>query len=115
MTTRRDAPPSNFVREKYHPRHFGKVGMCYFNKTMNKLHYPIVNVDNLFWLLPDSMKSAPKGKRPLLDVTLFRYFKVLGKGNAPPTPLVVKANFFSKLAEKKIKEVGGQIFPSINM
>ncbi|KAI5079910.1 hypothetical protein GOP47_0005389 [Adiantum capillus-veneris] len=55
------------------------------------------------------------GKGPLLDVTPFGYFKVLGKGNAPPTPLVVKANFFSKLAEKKIKEAGGQIFPSINV
>ncbi|KAI5065834.1 hypothetical protein GOP47_0018458 [Adiantum capillus-veneris] len=39
----------------------------------------------------------------------FGYFKVLGKGNAPSTPLVVKAKFFSKLAEKKIKEAGGAI------
>ncbi|KAI5076489.1 hypothetical protein GOP47_0008554 [Adiantum capillus-veneris] len=74
--------------EKYHPRYFGKVGMCYFHKTMNKFHYPIVNVDNLFSLLPDFAKSALKGKGPLLDVTPFGYFKVLGKGNAPPTPLV---------------------------
>ncbi|KAI5076186.1 hypothetical protein GOP47_0008251 [Adiantum capillus-veneris] len=101
--------------DKYHPRYFGKVGMRYFHKTMNKLHCPIVNVDHLFLLLPDSAKSAPKRKGPLLDVTPFGYFKVLGKGNAPPTPLVVKANFFSKIAEKKIKEAGGQIFPSINM
>ena len=34
-------------------------------------------------------------------------FKVLGKGTLPPQPLVVKAKFFSKLAEKKIKDVGG--------
>ncbi|KAI5078767.1 hypothetical protein GOP47_0006438 [Adiantum capillus-veneris] len=85
-------------------RYFGKVGMCYFHKTMNKFHCPIVNVDHLFLLLPDSAKSAPKRKGPLLDVTPFGYFKVLGKGNAPPTPLVVKSNFFSKIAEKKIKE-----------
>ncbi|KAI5061166.1 hypothetical protein GOP47_0023671 [Adiantum capillus-veneris] len=103
------------ILDKYHPRYFGKVGMCYFHKTMNKFHYPIVNVDNLFSLLPDSAKSAPKGKGPFLDVTPFGYFKVLGKGNAPPTPVVVKANFFSKLVEKKIKEAGGQIFPSINV
>jgi large subunit ribosomal protein L27Ae len=33
--------------------------------------------------------------------------QVLGKGQLPEQPVVVKARFFSKLAEKKIKEVGG--------
>lgn len=32
---------------------------------------------------------------------------MLGKGQLPPQPIVVKAKFISKLAEKKIKEVGG--------
>jgi large subunit ribosomal protein L27Ae len=32
---------------------------------------------------------------------------VLGKGNLPKQPVIVKARFFSKVAEKKIKEVGG--------
>jgi large subunit ribosomal protein L27Ae len=32
---------------------------------------------------------------------------VLGKGQLPAQPVVVKAKFFSKLAEKKIKEAGG--------
>ena len=34
-------------------------------------------------------------------------FKVLGKGELPDQPLLVKAKFFSKDAEKKIKAVGG--------
>ena len=34
-------------------------------------------------------------------------FKVLGKGELPAQPMVVKAKFFSKDAEKKIKAVGG--------
>jgi ribosomal protein L15 len=34
-------------------------------------------------------------------------FKVLGKGRLPSAPVIVKAKFFSKLAEKKIKEAGG--------
>ena len=34
-------------------------------------------------------------------------FKVLGKGELPETPMVVKAKFFSALAEKKIKAAGG--------
>jgi len=40
-------------------------------------------------------------------VLLQGIFKVLGKGTLPPQPVVVKAKFFSKLAEKKIKDVGG--------
>ena len=34
-------------------------------------------------------------------------FKVLGKGSLPEVPFVVKAKFFSALAEKKIKAAGG--------
>lgn len=32
---------------------------------------------------------------------------MLGKGVLPKQPLIVKAKFFSKLAEQKIKAVGG--------
>lgn len=35
------------------------------------------------------------------------YYKLLGKGNLPKQPVIVKAKFFSKSAEKKIKAVGG--------
>jgi large subunit ribosomal protein L27Ae len=35
------------------------------------------------------------------------YFKVLGNGTLPAQPVIVKAKFFSKLAERRIKEVGG--------
>ncbi|GFR65491.1 60S ribosomal protein L27a-like [Elysia marginata] len=35
------------------------------------------------------------------------YYKVLGKGHLPKRPVIVKAKFFSKTAEKRIKEVGG--------
>ncbi len=44
---------------------------------------------------------------PVIDVTKSGYFKVLGKGALPKVPVIVKARFFSKLAEKKIKEAGG--------
>jgi large subunit ribosomal protein L27Ae len=32
---------------------------------------------------------------------------VLGKGVLPKQPVIVKAKFFSRLAEEKIKNVGG--------
>jgi large subunit ribosomal protein L27Ae len=35
------------------------------------------------------------------------YYKLLGKGRLPKQPVIVKAKFFSKRAESKIKEVGG--------
>jgi large subunit ribosomal protein L27Ae len=35
------------------------------------------------------------------------YYKVLGKGSLPKQPVIVKAKFFSKRAENKIKKVGG--------
>lgn len=35
------------------------------------------------------------------------YYKVLGKGFLPKQPVIVKAKFFSKRAEEKIKSVGG--------
>jgi ribosomal protein L15 len=37
------------------------------------------------------------------------HMQVLGKGDLPTQPMVVKAKFFSKLAEKKIKEAGGAV------
>ena len=44
---------------------------------------------------------------PVLDLLPLGYAKVLGKGRLPEIPLIVRARYFSKLAEKKIKEAGG--------
>ncbi|KAJ7569870.1 hypothetical protein O6H91_01G098400 [Diphasiastrum complanatum] len=94
--------------DKYHPGYFGKVGMRYFHLNKNKYFCPTVNVDKLWTLIPEEVRQKVSGheKAPLLDVTHHGFFKVLGKGDLPVQPLVVKAKFFSKLAEKKIKEAG---------
>ena len=52
-------------------------------------------------------KNASKDAAPVIDVTQHGLFKVLGKGQLPQQPVVVKAKFFSSRAERKIKEVGG--------
>jgi large subunit ribosomal protein L27Ae len=44
---------------------------------------------------------------PVIVCCKYNISKVLGKGPLPNQPVVVKAKFFSKLAEKKIKEAGG--------
>lgn len=55
------------------------------------------------------MKEEPRKKDQaiVVDVVKHGYFKVLGKGKLPRQPLIVKARFFSKLAEQKIKRAGG--------
>ena len=96
--------------DRYHPGYFGKIGMRFFHLKRNKLHAPTVNLDKLWTLLNSdahSFFSTHKDSVPVTDVTKAGYFKVLGKGFLPSTPVVVRAKFFSKKAERKIKAVGG--------
>ena len=54
-------------------------------------------------------REAAAGKAAVIDVTKYGIFKVLGKGQLPDQPVLVKAKFVSKLAEAKIKAVGGAV------
>ncbi len=81
-----------------------------FHLKRHLAHCPTVNVDRLWSLLPEGVYEKAKAGSdltPVLDVTKLGYFKVLGKGVLPKIPLVVKAKYFSKDAESKIKEAGG--------
>lgn len=99
--------------DKYHPGYFGKLGMRNFHVKPNSLRHfcPAVNVENLWSLVSAATKekyaSDKAGKVPVIDVVRHGYYKVLGKGTLPEQPLIVKARFFSKEAEKKIKDAGG--------
>merc|ERR1712225_168239 len=83
--------------DKYHPGYFGKVGMRYFHKQGNHFWKPVINLDKLWSLIP------------VLDLLPLGYSKVLGKGRLPEVPLVVRARWFSKEAERKITEAGGVV------
>ena len=84
-----------------------------FHVKKNTLKYfcPTVNVEQLWSLLGnqtlEEYKKRKDGKAPVVDVVRHGFFKVLGKGELPKMPLIVKARFFSRDAEKKIKEAGG--------
>ncbi|KAG4215144.1 hypothetical protein ERO13_A01G159500v2 [Gossypium hirsutum] len=93
--------------DKYHPGYFGKVGMRYFHKLRNKFYCPIVNIDKLWSLVPQDVKAkANKDAAPMIDVTQFGYFKVLGKGVLPEDqPIVVKAKLVSKTAERRLRRL----------
>merc|ERR1711862_80795 len=54
----------------------------------------------------EALKNNSADQVPVIDVTNAGYFKVLGKGRLPNTPVIVKAKFFSSKAEQKIKAVG---------
>jgi len=84
--------------------------MRYFHKTNQQFYCPTINIDKLWTLIPENIRLENKDKTdvaPVLDVTQAGFFKVLGKGTLPKQPIIVKAKFFSKDAEKKIKSVGG--------
>jgi large subunit ribosomal protein L27Ae len=54
-------------------------------------------------------EKAPSDKAVVIDLLPLGYAKVLGKGRIPEIPLVVRARYVSKEAERKIKEAGGVI------
>ena len=86
--------------DKFHPGYFGKVGMRRYHLKRNLSFCPTVNVDRLWSMMPegvyDKCKSNPDELTPVIDVTKLGYFKVLGKGNLPKIPIIVKAKYFSK-------------------
>merc|ERR1712014_337273 len=96
--------------DKYHPGYFGKVGMRHFHLKRNQYFCPTVNLDSLWNLVGDEVRQKfanKKGEAPVIDCRQHGVYKVLGKGKLPEQPVIVKARFFSKGAEEKIKAVGG--------
>ncbi|KAI5286095.1 60S ribosomal protein L28, partial [Ascosphaera acerosa] len=101
--------------DKYHPGYFGKVGMRRFHLLRNQLWKPSVNLDKLISLVPEETREkylsadAPKDQALVLDLLALGYSKLLGKGRLPNIPMVVKARYVSKEAERKIRENGGVV------
>jgi large subunit ribosomal protein L27Ae len=95
--------------DKYHPGYFGKVGMRHFHLRKNGYFMPTVNVEKIWTLVPEETRETFKGSAevPVIDCVKAGIFKVLGKGNMPNQPVIVKARSFTKLAEKKINQAGG--------
>ncbi|KAK1335958.1 hypothetical protein QTO34_003758 [Cnephaeus nilssonii] len=97
--------------DKYHPGYFGKVGMRHYHLKRNQSFCPTVNL----WINCGPWSVSRHGKCcqkqdwscSYIDVVRSGYYKVLGKGKLPKQPVIVKAKFFSRRAEEKIKGVGG--------
>lgn len=101
--------------DRFHPGYFGKLGQRFFRKPSQYRFCPTINVDKIWTLLTESHRDAlikshaanPSGKVPVIDVTRHGIHKVLGSGIVPDRPVIVKARFFTREAEEKIKAVGG--------
>ncbi|KYM76254.1 60S ribosomal protein L27a [Atta colombica] len=96
--------------DKYHPGYFGKLGMRNYHLRRNTKWCPTINLDKLWTLVSEQTRLKYKdveGKAPVIDLVKAGYYKLLGKGRLPKQPVIVKAKFFSKQAEDKIKAVGG--------
>lgn len=94
--------------DRYHPGYFGKVGMRRFHLLKNREWEPSINVDKLWTLVPrEVMERSTAQNAAVIDCIKFGFFKVLGRGELPNKPLIVRARDFSESAEKKIKEAGG--------
>merc|ERR1711997_429153 len=98
--------------DKYHGGYFGKVGMRNFHVHPNNanLYQPGINLDKLWSLVSEQTRTKYAGQTneaPVIDCSRAGYYKVLGKGVLPKQPVIVKARFFSRIAEEKIKAVGG--------
>merc|ERR1712196_368848 len=90
---------------KYHPGYCGKCGMRKLHYQKNWDYCPTINVEKLWTLV--SEETRKEAASLVLDRTKSGYFKVLGKGELPKIPIIVKAKLFSKTAEARIKEAGG--------
>lgn len=80
-----------------------------YHVLRNREFTPTLNIDKLFNVAGEGVYDAAKnggGKAPVIDLVSKGYFKLLGNGQIT-VPVIVKAKYFSKLAEKKIKEAGG--------
>ena len=95
---------------KFHPGHFGKKGIRVFRLHRNRDWVNAINLDRLWPLLSEQGREKGlknDGEATVIDVTQHGYTKVLGRGRLPNVPVVVKAKFFSKGAERRIRAVGG--------
>ncbi|XP_053741825.1 60S ribosomal protein L27a-like [Synchiropus splendidus] len=97
--------------DKYHPGYFGKVGMRHDHLKRNTTFCPTINLERLWTLVSEQTRlhhaGKPHGPAPIIDVVCSGCYKVLGKGKLPKQPVIVKAKFFSRRVEEKIKAVGG--------
>merc|ERR1711982_235778 len=90
--------------DRFHPGYFGKVGMRWFHKKPNTNYCKTINGEMLWSLVSDEVLDKARASTagddvPVINCVKNGIFKVLGKGKLPAIPMIVKAKYFSKMAE----------------
>ena len=85
-----------------------------FHVKRGKEICPTLNLDKLWHAAGgdaalEQAKAAKKGSAVVIDLNQLGYFKLLGKGNIPQVPVIVKVRYVSKDAEDKVKAAGGAV------
>uniref|UniRef100_A0A2I3TCY0 Large ribosomal subunit protein uL15 n=1 Tax=Pan troglodytes TaxID=9598 RepID=A0A2I3TCY0_PANTR len=87
----------------------------HYHLKRNQSFCPTVSLDKLWTLVSEqtwaNAAENKTGAAPIIDVALLGYYKVLGKGKLPKQPVIMKAKFFSRRAEEKMKGVAGDLCP----
>ena len=94
---------------KYEPDYFGRRGFTSIRSLKQKVN--VINVGKLNELIEklDAEKQLEKRKgKAFLDLEKLGYQKLLATG-AINKPVLVKVEYFSENAAKKIEEAGGEI------
>lgn len=94
---------------KYKPGYFGKKGFTSRRSVHQKA--TVINVgalEDLAKRLAAEERLPKRDEKNLLDLEALGYDKLLARGKIRK-PVLVKISFYSKIASKKIEEVGGQI------
>nr|XP_042139346.1 60S ribosomal protein L27a-like [Peromyscus maniculatus bairdii] len=85
---------------KYHPGYFGKAGMRHYHFKRNQSFCPTVNLDTLWTLVSEQTRVNPAknktGAAVIIDAVDWGYSRVLGKGQLPKQPVIMKAKCFSR-------------------
>ncbi|RLG91027.1 MAG: 50S ribosomal protein L15 [Candidatus Hecatellales archaeon] len=93
---------------KYMPDYFGKRG---FRCPTSRGELKTINLgelDELVDKLTREKKVTFEDGKPVIDLSELGYEKLLGEGKTTK-PLIVKAKFYSRIAERKIQDAGGQL------
>ncbi|MEM3442663.1 MAG: uL15 family ribosomal protein [Candidatus Bathyarchaeia archaeon] len=96
---------------KYEPEYFSKRGFTSPKSLRQRIN--AINVGQLCEIAERVSTKTDEGKI-FIDLESLGYNKLLGAGKVTK-PLIVKVASYSKSAEEKIKEVGGQILKEIEV
>jgi large subunit ribosomal protein L27Ae len=84
--------------------------MRYLHHKKNPDFCTTINVEKLWSLISEQQhpkQAETSDKVPVIDTLASGFAKVLAKGRMPEGACVVKARYFSRRAEEKIKAAGG--------